>query len=189
MANRDLGFSDRSDLPTLRRIPLSHPAVSAEVAVALSRLWRQLGPPEVIVCIGTDRATGDALGPLVGTYLGEVEGFPVPIVGNLEEPIHAVNLRQWIESRSEWRTRRLLAIDASLGKPEEVGMLSVGLGPLRPGAGVNKDLPALGTYFVTGTVNVGGFLDYFVLQNTRLSLVMKMARAISVGLQQSFSML
>ncbi|MNJ05080.1 hypothetical protein D3C73_1661750 [compost metagenome] len=32
---------------------------------------------------------------------------------------------------------------------------------------------------ITGIVNVGGFMEYFVLQNTRLSLVMDLAELIA----------
>lgn len=35
---------------------------------------------------------------------------------------------------------------------------------------------------MTGIVNVGGFMEYFVLQNTRLSLVMNMANVIGDAL-------
>ena len=41
----------------------------------------------------------------------------------------------------------------------------------KPGAGVNKDLPPVGDLYITGVVNVGGFMDYLVLQNTRLYLI------------------
>jgi putative sporulation protein YyaC len=62
-----------------------------------------------------------------------------------------------------------------------VGQISVAPGPLLPGAGVNKQLPAVGRMHITGTVNVGGFMEYFVLQNTRLALVMRMAEVIAEG--------
>ncbi|MGB4008573.1 MAG: DUF1256 domain-containing protein, partial [Bacillota bacterium] len=35
---------------------------------------------------------------------------------------------------------------------------------------------------ITGIVNVGGFMEYLVLQNTRLSLVIRMAEAIAGGI-------
>lgn len=38
-----------------------------------------------------------------------------------------------------------------------------------------------------GIVNVGGFMEYFVLQNTRLSLVMRMAHVIADGLRMGVS--
>ncbi|MDU5948577.1 MAG: spore protease YyaC, partial [Paenibacillus macerans] len=59
------------------------------------------------------------------------------------------------------------------------GSIQVVQGPLRPGAGVNKELPPVGDIHLTGIVNVGGFMEYFVLQNTRLSLVMRLADIIA----------
>lgn len=50
------------------------------------------------------------------------------------------------------------------------------------GAAVNKSLPLVGEIHITGVVNVGGFMEYLVLQNTRLNLVMRMAGVIVQGL-------
>ncbi|MCL5971044.1 MAG: spore protease YyaC [Firmicutes bacterium] len=149
-------------------------------------LWRQHGVPDVLLCIGTDRSTGDALGPLVGS---EIESrLPhLNVLGTLDCPVHAANLEDVLKSRRDLGQQRLLAIDASLGKLEDVGTLLIGVGPLRPGSGVNKQLPALGHYHITGTVNVGGFMEYFVLQNTRLALVMQMASFISLALVASLN--
>ncbi len=138
--------------------------------------------PLVVLCIGTDRSTGDSLGPLVGTFLSERSNLPAQVYGTLESPVHAANLREmveWLETKYE--RPLLVAIDACLGRPDSVGNVTVGQGPLRPGAGVNKSLPAVGSIHVTGVVNVGGFMEYFVLQNTRLNLVMKMSRAVTQG--------
>lgn len=37
--------------------------------------------------------------------------------------------------------------------------------------------------YITGIVNFSGFMDYLILQNTRLSVVMKMADMISMGIR------
>ncbi|MGE5559936.1 MAG: spore protease YyaC [Chloroflexota bacterium] len=137
----------------------------------------------VIVCIGTDRSTGDALGPLVGSQLERDLGGIAPVYGTLDEPVHASNLEEClarIRRRSE--PTALIAVDACLGNLESVGTVTVGRGALRPGAGVNKNLPPVGDLYLTGVVNVGGFMEYFVLQNTRLSLVVRMARVIAEGI-------
>ncbi|MFD1902996.1 spore protease YyaC [Paenibacillus rhizoplanae] len=73
-------------------------------------------------------------------------------------------------------------MDACLGQSTSVGCIQVVEGPLRPGAGVNKQLPPVGDIHLTGIVNVGGFMEYFVLQNTRLSLVMRLSDIISSSL-------
>jgi len=144
----------------------------------------------VLLCIGTDRSTGDSLGPLVGTRIAEStpEGFAV--LGTLDNPVHATNLAETLESvQSQYRRPFVIAVDASLGRMESVGFLTVGKGSLRPGAGVNKSLPAVGHVYVTGVVNVGGFMEYLVLQNTRLSLVFRMATVAAQGIAQGLAAL
>ncbi len=179
--NRTGGYADK-------RIQYDAPGAVLELSGALKWLWRREGIPEVIVCIGTDRSTGDALGPVVGTNLSLARLHPIRILGTLEEPVHAANLADVIRSYPSLLTSRVLAIDASLGKLTDVGNITASFGPLRPGAGVNKQLPAVGRYHLTGTVNVGGFMEFFVLQNTRLNLVMKMASCISEAFVHSLGL-
>lgn len=137
----------------------------------------------VFLCIGTDRSTGDALGPLVGKFLAERPFAGVTVLGTLDHPVHASNLSDILQRLQARHANPLVvAVDACLGQPENVGTITVGAGPLRPGAGVNKNLPSVGHVFITGTVNVGGMLEYLVLQNTRLSLVMRMASTIAAGI-------
>jgi putative sporulation protein YyaC len=132
----------------------------------------------VLVCVGTDRSTGDALGPLVGSKLAKSSRLPV--FGTLDEPVHAMNMTERLQSvTSMYRNPYIVAVDACLGQLSSVGSIQAAEGPVKPGAGVNKELPPVGDFHVTGIVNVGGFMEYFVLQNTRLSLVMNMADVIS----------
>jgi putative sporulation protein YyaC len=139
----------------------------------------------VALCIGTDRSIGDALGPLVGSRLAVALPEGVTVLGTLDKPVHAGNLTEalaWVARN--FRRPLVLAVDACLGRAESVGFLAVGAGSLRPGAGVSKSLPPAGDVYLTGVVNVGGFMEYFVLQNTRLSLVMRMAQVAAAGLEQ-----
>ncbi|MED4207279.1 spore protease YyaC [Neobacillus mesonae] len=139
--------------------------------------------PIVFVCIGTDRSTGDSLGPLIGTLLNEKKLQSFYVYGTLDEPIHAVNLEDKLkEIQMKHSNPYIIGIDACLGRTKNVGVIQVGNGPVKPGAGVNKELPAVGDMHITGIVNVSGFMEFFVLQNTRLNLVMKMAKAISEGI-------
>lgn len=133
----------------------------------------------VIVCIGTDRSTGDSLGPLVGTKLLERRLDGLIVHGTLEDPVHAANINDKMALLKEHQDPFILAIDASLGKTESVGCITLGPGAVKPGAGVNKKLPQVGDVHFTGIVNVGGYMEYFVLQNTRLNIVMDMANTIT----------
>lgn len=137
----------------------------------------------VILCIGTDRSTGDCLGPLVGHKLKLIRYKKLTVYGTLDDPVHAKNLVEVVETiRQCHRTPFIIAVDACLGKPERIGYITIGDGPLRPGAGVNKTLPEVGHIHIVGVVNMSGFMEYLILQNTRLNLVMRMADTISSGI-------
>lgn len=140
----------------------------------------------IILCIGTDRATGDCLGPLVGEHLKNV--LPaLPIYGTLENPVHALNLEQTIQDiYSNYNKPFIIAIDASLGIPEHIGYATLSCSPLIPGKGVNKKLPAIGNLSITGIVNVAGFPNSILLQSTRLHTVMTLANCISNALYWYF---
>ncbi|MFP7298424.1 spore protease YyaC [Neobacillus niacini] len=152
----------------------------------LKFLPRNTQRPIVFVCIGTDRSTGDSLGPLVGTLLEEKDLSSFYVYGTLDQPIHAVNLSERLQEISiKHHDPYIIGIDACLGRMKNVGVIQVGDGPVKPGAGVNKELPAVGNIHITGIVNVSGFMEFFVLQNTRLNLVMKMAKTIANGIYQA----
>lgn len=138
----------------------------------------------VFVCIGTDRSTGDSLGPLVGYKICGMKYTDIYVHGTLENPVHAKNLDEVMAQIGNLYTRPfIVAIDACLGKMDHVGYINIGEGSIKPGSGVNKNLAPVGDIYITGIVNFGGFMDFLVLQNTRLSLVMKMADIISTGIQ------
>jgi len=137
----------------------------------------------VFVCIGTDRSTGDSLGPLVGYKIGKFKYKNVSLYGTLDNPVHAKNIDEVMSRIKALGNPLIIAVDACLGKMEHVGYICMGEGSLKPGAGVNKDLAPVGDIYITGIVNFGGFMDFLVLQNTRLSLVMKMADMISMGIK------
>lgn len=135
-------------------------------------------------CVGTDRSTGDALGPLVGERLRRLGMDEDAVIGTLEHPLHALNLAERLGPRLEQHPRPLIvAVDAALGPVSSIGSISVRQGGLRPGQGVGKDLPEVGELSITATVNVAaGALDAQVLQSTRLYLVHGLAETIGAAL-------
>jgi putative sporulation protein YyaC len=163
-------------------IPHTDALSSHKVTSQLTSIFNHVAPSRhiIFVCIGTDRSTGDSLGPLIGSRMKKYNFADVPIFGTLDQPVHAINLQETLESiEAEYANPFVVGIDACLGQASSVGCIKVGNGPLKPGAGVRKELPSVGDIHITGIVNVGGFMEYFVLQNTRLSLVMNMAEIIA----------
>lgn len=140
----------------------------------------------IFLCIGTDRSTGDSLGPLVGDKLKFLVRDRVHIYGNLEYPVHAKNLQDTLDEISLLHPNPfIIAIDACLGTLQNVGKIIVDDKPLCPGAAMNKDLPKVGHLSITGVVNISGALEFMVLQNTRLFTVMQLAEVISKGIYHS----
>jgi putative sporulation protein YyaC len=171
--------------PREMRFCMNQPAALYNMADSLKNIVDSVRRAEydvVILCIGTDRSTGDALGPLTGTKLKSISVHP-DIYGTLDEPVHAANLEGKIKFiNNNYQSPFIIAVDACLGKMENIGWFALGRGAVKPGAAVNKDLPEVGDAYITGTVNVGGFMEHMVLQSTRLNLVVKMADTIAHGL-------
>lgn len=136
----------------------------------------------IYVCIGTDRATGDCLGPLTGSKLKSYLSSAY-IYGTLEEPVHAVNLNDTLlHIKENFSNPLIIAVDASLGNKDRIGYINIRKGAIKPGTALKKDLPPVGDFHISGVVNVGGFLEHMVLQNTRLYTVYRMADTIAKGL-------
>lgn len=146
---------------------------------------RESTQPIIILCIGTDRVTGDSLGPLVGhQLLTSANNFI--IYGNLEQPVHAINLVETMEQiYQEYDNPYVIAIDASLGTKDHIGYVTLRKGPLKPGQGIAKDLPPIGDISITGIVNLSGKPGAFLLQNTRLYTVMKLVDCIALGINHA----
>lgn len=144
---------------------------------------RHKNKPIIFLCIGTDRATGDCLGPIVGYKLKKLHRKNILLYGTLNQPVHAKNLSETIDKiYSDYPDPFIVAIDASLGSSKHIGYITLGEGALLPGAGVDKNLPAVGDIFITGIVNFSGMLDHMLLQTTRLNIVMVLADFICNGI-------
>ena len=181
-------FSFPAPKPPEYKINTAHPQARSDLAAAFRIFLSDMstaGKEIILLCIGTDRSTGDALGPLTGTRFRSLHSHP-HIFGTLDDPVHAANLPATLTRiHAQYPSPYIVAIDACLGKLENIGCVTVGKGALKPGAAVNKDLPPVGDMYVTGIVNVGGFMEHLVLQSTRLHLVMSMADIIAYGLAYS----
>lgn len=138
----------------------------------------------IFLCIGTDRCTGDSLGPLVGHKLKPI----IPkgkfyVYGTLENPVHSKNLVSVLDKiYASFSDPYIVAIDACLGKTNNIGKVFIENKPLSPGLALNKDLPKVGDLSITGMVNISGKFEFLVLQNTRLYVVMNLAEVIYKGI-------
>jgi putative sporulation protein YyaC len=139
----------------------------------------------IFLCIGTDRSTGDSLAPLIGYKLQNLQYNNVYIYGCLEDTVNAKNVEDIVkEIHNKFNNPFIVAIDACLGQMDHVGYMTVSDKPIKPGSGVGKDITPVGNISITAIVNFGGFMDFLILQNTRLNIVMKLADIISESIRE-----
>ncbi|URZ08886.1 spore protease YyaC [Clostridium felsineum] len=137
----------------------------------------------IFLCIGTDRSTGDSLGPIIGYKLKKLHIDNLIVFGTLKEPVHAKNLSSTLDFiNSNYTNPFIVAIDACLGNVRNIGNISIQSTPISPGAAMNKVLPSVGDLSIVGIVNISGPFDFMVLQSTRLYTVMNLADKISNGI-------
>ena len=138
----------------------------------------------VIVCIGSDLAIGDSLGPIVGSMLKfKTQGLPVYLYGTLSAPITAKEVPYMHTFLKETHPNaQIIAIDAAIGGSGDIGLIRLSSTPLEPGSGANKQLGRLGDLSIMGVVAEKSVGNLGLLNTTRLNLVYTMAEQISDGL-------
>lgn len=132
--------------------------------------------PLAVVCIGSDRATGDCIGPITGELLTKrkkIQNRAVTIFGTLNHPVHAKNLHEL-----NLKNYYVIAIDACLGAAEKIGEIKLIKGSIEPGLALNKKLDPIGDLSILAFVNVSSQATMSILQSTRLNLIMRLSETI-----------
>lgn len=154
---------------------------------SLSKLIGARIPHDVsptVLCIGSDRLTGDCLGPITGSKLKNMLGEKISVLGTLENPVHALNLKTTIDTISQSTSDPyIIAVDACLGT--HIGSVTLSEGSVVPGAGVNRALSAVGNLAITGIVGSCHGNTLTNLSTVRLREVITLAEIISSALAES----
>ncbi len=139
--------------------------------------------PPVIVCVGSDLAIGDSLGPIAGSMLKyKTQGLNVFLYGTLATPVTAKEIRYLRSFLKETHAGSpIIAVDAAVGERGDIGLIKLSDKPLLPGAGANKKLGAVGDISIMGIVAEKSVANYGLLNTTRLNLVYSMSEIISEG--------
>lgn len=159
------------------------PAASSVVTSALIEQFRAEGKSDkylpVFFMVGATSSTGDSLGPFIGWFLSR-KGFTGEYVGDLNEPVHATNIKDklneaWQRAMQRNKFPYVIAVDAAVGRP---GRITVNRGPLKPGAGMGKTLPQVGSIHIMGGTAHFPFMIWFA----GLDQTVAMAETIADGL-------
>lgn len=134
----------------------------------------------VILCVGSDLIIMDCLAPLVGTLLIDKYKINTFVYGTLKNTITAKEIVFAKEFINKYhKGKKVLAVDAAVGKINEIGLVKISGEGLYPGLGVNKRLPMVGDISILGIVSDKSFLNKSMLAITRMNLIYKMANLIA----------
>jgi putative sporulation protein YyaC len=140
----------------------------------------------IVVCVGSDLAIGDSLGPIVGSMLNfKTQGLGIFLYGTLSSPITAKEIK-YVRTflKETHRGAPVIAIDAAVGEAGDIGLIKITDTPLLPGSGADKKLGEIGDVTIMGIVAEKSLANYGLLNTTRLNLVYSMAQIISDALSQ-----
>ncbi len=156
--------------------------------MALNKCLGELTAPPVILCIGSDLAVGDSLGPVTGTLLrkrGELMGY---VYGTLKNPVTAKEVK-YVDSflRKTHPNSKIIAVDAAVGEESDIGLIKVIDAPLKPGTGANKRLGRVGDISILGIVAKKSAFAYSLINLTRFNVVYSMSEIIA-GAVSSYSL-
>ncbi len=147
---------------------------------ALSRFVGETPAPPVVLCIGSDLAIGDCLGPVTGSLLKKRADFKGYVYGTLKSPVTAKEVKYLNDFVHKTHPEsRVIAVDAAVGEECDVGLVKVSDTPLRPGSGANKRLGKVGDFSILGVVARKSAFTYSFLNLTRFHMVYAMAELIS----------
>lgn len=146
----------------------------------------------MVVCVGTPECNGDALGPLVGSIL-QKEHPGITVRGTLSAPITACNIGYWANYLipKYFKDKFIIGVDAGIANnPNNVNTMRVLDGPLLPGLGLNKNLPALGDIAVVGyTCHVVETCHFLALEEVPPKNVQRLAAKVVESLLLYFELL
>lgn len=139
--------------------------------------------PPVVLCVGSDRVTGDCLGPLVGHILTTELNTSAYVYGTLSNPVNALNLTATLDFiLSRHPGCFIIAVDSSLGHKHDIGKIHIINGGIFPGAAAGKILPKVGDIAVTATV---AELKTTGLYGVSLGFVYNLAKNIASAVSKS----
>lgn len=143
----------------------------------------------IFLCVGSDKITGDAYGPIVGENLKKAfKNFynNIKIIGTLENPISGINLEQVVKNiYTTYENPCIIAIDAALSAKEDIGKIIVTNQKMKFGKGTNQKLIETGDISIKGIVAKDHKIpkyNFNELQTTSLNTVIKLANITSEGI-------
>lgn len=136
-----------------------------------------------VVCPGNPESASDSIGPMIGSILSKLY-LPknTYLYGEMDSPISDNDIyiiKKMIAEKLE--KTLVIAIDAFLGRKEDIGKVLIYEGPIKPGSALGKNLPEIGDISIDCVVNSIGFFDFLKVNPVNIGFVHDMAFFVSYG--------
>jgi len=134
----------------------------------------------VIICIGTEKIIGDALGPLVGDFLTEIYDIDAFVYGKSKKNVNGVNYIDYLTHiQTHHNNSLIIAVDSCLGEKKDVGKIKYTRAGVKAGGALGKDNGRIGDIGILGVVAENGGDNYNALKVVDRLFVEDMAFNIS----------
>lgn len=141
----------------------------------------------IILCLGNKNFNSDLLGPLVGELLKKKYNVKTYVYGSLSYPITYSNYEYVLNFLDLFhKGQPILVVDACLGEKEELGIVKVIRGGIRPGTGANKALNKVGDLSIVGITADKSFTFKQLMFKTKFEIIYKMADFIAYSISKAF---
>ncbi len=141
----------------------------------------------LFLCIGSEKISGDSLGPIVGTLLKEKYKLPYPVLGSEDYPVNGVNISRYREYiLSHFPTHKIIAIDAALGDKKDVGNIKFRDGGVKAGGAVGVKNEPIGDLAILGVVGEKGSDCMQTLLDAPFEKVLTLAEKIADVIYEVF---
>lgn len=125
----------------------------------------------ILVCIGSPRVAGDAVGPYIGSVLSELDPS-LEVYGNIKFPVMATNVNNfakklWVKN---FFNKPIIAIDACVGPSAQGTIWCLESSGVKPGEACGKQLEFVGnTAIIVNTANKSE--DLATVDNFRITRI------------------
>lgn len=134
----------------------------------------------LFLCIGSEKISGDSLGPMVGTLLKEKHKVPYPVIGTEEHPVNGVNIGRYKEHiKKYFPTHKIVAIDAALGEKTDLFQVRFREGGVKAGGAIGANNTLIGDIGVLGVVGEKGGNAMQTLLDASFPSVLNLAEKIA----------
>ena len=134
----------------------------------------------VVLCVGSDKVSGDCLGPTVGSLLIEKYNVNAFVYGCIGRTVNSLNIAEYKDFlREKHPNAFIIAVDACLGSKNDVGKIKINDKGVAAGLAVGRKTGRIGDIGVLGIVSEISKDNLSALLSSPYSMVYELAEKVA----------